>query len=131
MVTNCQSLTLSCGNRAMSHEVSQRPCLRACVIITGCLHRYHTLHADVRAVLLLLLQHPSLKPGVGRRWGWNLQFDASLTRNTGPGVSGGSLEHIHHTSLGLVKGPEGGEGQGGAEGLMQPGPHTRPPTTPG
>jgi hypothetical protein len=83
------------------------------------------------AALLLLLQHPSLEPGVGRRWGWNLQFDASMNGNTGGGVSGGSLQHIHHTSLGLVKGLQGSEGHGGAEGLMQPGPHTRPPISPG
>jgi hypothetical protein len=62
------------------------------------------------------MQHPSLEPGVGRRWGWNVQYappsapanttgSASATHSDGSSSSssaGFGLQHIHHTSLGML-----------------------------
>jgi hypothetical protein len=66
---------------------------------------------------LLGVQHPSLEPGVGRRWGWNVQYASPTspgddqhhaTHRDGAGDSSSSssagcqLQHIHHTSLGML-----------------------------
>lgn len=91
-----------------------------------------------RALLLLPskplpAQHPSLESGVGRRWGWNVQYGATADPTAAQQHQAGPLQHIHHTSLGrLAWGDhDGGEGGGvDAQALLQPGLHTRPPTAP-
>jgi hypothetical protein len=88
---------------------------------------------------LALLQHPSLEPGIGRRWGWNVQYappadaataatasDAPTQSSSGDSSSssssaGGWLQHIHHTSLGMLLVRD-------VQQDMQPGgPQTLPP----
>lgn len=78
-------------------------------------------------------QHPSLEPGVGRRWGWNVQYGATAEPAAAQQHQAGPLQHIHHTSLGrlaLGDHDDGGDGGGGvdAQALLQPGLHT--PTAP-
>ena len=73
-----------------------------------------------------VLQHPSAEPGVGRRWGWNLQYDGSANSAVLSAHTAGPLQHINHTSLGLV----GLQEHQPPQALLHPGPHTRPPTAP-
>uniref|UniRef100_A0A383W7P2 Uncharacterized protein n=1 Tax=Tetradesmus obliquus TaxID=3088 RepID=A0A383W7P2_TETOB len=81
----------------------------------------------------LYVKHPSLEPGVGRRWGWNVQYapaqpPATTTPATHPTAqssssssSGWGLQHIHHTSLGMLLVDD-------VQKDMQPGgPQTLPP----
>lgn len=51
---------------------------------------------------------------------------AAAATAVGQHPMGGPLQHIHHTSLGLVGVQEGRS----ADDLLHPGPHTRPPTAP-
>ncbi|WIA37746.1 hypothetical protein OEZ86_014623 [Tetradesmus obliquus] len=85
----------------------------------------------------LYVKHPSLKPGVGRRWGWNVQYAPAQPQSTttpatyptaqssssssSSSSSGWGLQHIHHTSLGMLLVDDVQED-------MQPGgPKTLPP----
>jgi hypothetical protein len=82
------------------------------------------------AHFLPALQHPSLEPGVGRRWGWNVHYAPPTTPDSQPAThssndssGGGSyeLQHIHHTSLGMLLVHD-------VQQDMQPGgPQTQPP----
>eukprot|EP00775_Hariotina_reticulata_P009547 gene9547-9711_t len=81
-------------------------------------------HADIHrstnrfTVDDVFFKHPSLEPGVGCRWGWNIQYEPS---------GAGTLDHIHHTSLQLLalQAAVGGED---VEQQLQPG--LFPPPTP-
>jgi hypothetical protein len=88
------------------------------------------------------VQHPSLEPGIGRRWGWNVQYappaatttaattssaptqsNGSSTTSSSRNNAGGQLQHIHHTSLGMLLVRD-------VQQDMQPGgPQTLPPAT--
>lgn len=133
------------GSKTVPRRVSQVPCARHAMLEQECLAAVHLpLSTSTCCQCTVLpcplppfppLQHPSHEPGVGRRWGWNLQFDATTgtpTAGQGAAPAGGGLQHIHHTSLGLVA-LSGGEEPGRLlpEDLLHPGPHTRPPTAPG
>ncbi|WIA17532.1 hypothetical protein OEZ85_014363 [Tetradesmus obliquus] len=80
----------------------------------------------------LYVKHPSLEPGIGRRWGWNVQYapaqtPATTTPATHPTAqsssssSGWGLQHIHHTSLGMLLVDDV------AQGMQPGGPQTLPP----
>lgn len=127
----CIVAVLYVGNAAMQYHLQhgnaqyQLACLldvvHYCVTLR---HNYLLPHCGPLSFLRSLhMQHPSHQPGVGRRWGWNLAFDAS------PAAAGsaGALQYIHHTSLGPVDSRQSGDAP---EALLGPGPHTRPPTAP-